>query len=74
MVRFITNHTVLVGRLSRQRVTWRLVNSYSIGPLVPSATCRRYQKQLCRLLAYVSTAMGSFARVDTTCFVRLSPL
>ena len=62
MVRFITSHTVLAGRPSPQRVTWRLVNSYSIGPFVPSETFRRYQKQSCRLLANVSTAMGSFAR------------
>src|SRR5919108_2757711 len=44
-----------------------------MGPFVPSETFRRYQKPSCRLLANVSTALGSCSRAATTCFVRLLP-
>src|SRR5262249_12902025 len=73
-VRFSTSHTVLPGRPSPQRVTLRLVNSYSIGPWVPAETFRRSQQHSCKLLPTVSTAIGSLAMVATTGFVRLSPL
>src|SRR5262245_41803718 len=74
MVRFITSQTVLSGWPSLHSVTCLLVNSYSMGPLVPSDTFRRYQKQSWRLLATASTDIGAFSVLATIRLARASTL
>src|SRR3954447_20922299 len=70
----MTSQTERSGRPSLQSVTrWR-ANSYTIGPLVPSETWRRYQLEGGRLAAKAATVQGSCAGPTTTRFVRTSPL
>src|SRR4029453_8371686 len=73
-VRLITSQTVRSGRPSLQSVTrWR-ANAYTIGPLVPSETCRRYQREAGRRAATAATVHGMLSGATTTCFARTSPL
>src|SRR5215470_734768 len=73
-VRLITSHTVRSGRPSLHSVTrWR-ANAYSIGPLVPSDTLRRYQCDAKRRLATVATVWGTLSGFTTMRFARASPL
>src|SRR4029450_10857729 len=74
MVRFITSQTVLSGCPSLHSVTCLLVNSYSMAPLVPSETFRRYQKQAWSVLATALIAMGAFPVLAPIRLERASPL
>src|SRR5262244_472676 len=65
-VRLITSQTVRSGRPSLQSVTRCRANAYSIGPLVPSDTLRRYQWEAGRCLATVATVCGALSGATTT--------
>src|SRR5262252_7507438 len=70
----MTNQTVRSGRPPLHSVTrWR-ANSYTIGPLVPSDTFRRYQLEAGRLAATVATMLGALSGATTTRFARAAPL
>ncbi len=72
-MRLITSQTVRSGKPSLQSVTrWR-ANAYTIGPLVPSETCRRYQREAGRLAAKAATVPGAWSEATTTRFARTSP-
>ena len=74
MVRFIINQTSLVGNPFLAMTTRRLENSYSIGPLVPSDTLRRYQKKSLLPTAKSTREIDFFSPGLRTCFFRISPL
>jgi hypothetical protein len=65
MVRLMTSQTVFPGRPCRHKVTRLFVNSYSMGPFVPSETRRLYQKTSCKLFAKCETFIGSFSSGGT---------
>src|SRR5437868_5133666 len=68
MERLLTSQTVRSGKPSLQSVTrWR-ANSYTIGPFVPSETCRRYQREAGRRAATAATGHGAVS--GTTHLVR----
>src|SRR5215510_6773338 len=73
-VRLITSQTVRSGRPSLHRVTRCRANAYAIGPLVPSDTFRRYQREAGRLAATAATVLGGLAGTTTTRVARASPL
>src|SRR6056297_1033630 len=70
----INSHTVLSGRPSLASTTRLFVNSYSIGPLVPSDTWRLYQKKLLRLTAMFLKETGFPDSSERTFLVRFFPL
>src|SRR5262245_66105890 len=73
-VRLITSQTVRSGSPSLHSVTrWR-ANAYSIGPLVPSETFRRYQLEAGRRAATVATGHAAGSESTTTRFERSSLL
>src|SRR5213595_891809 len=70
----MTSHTVRSGRSSLHSVTrWR-ANAYSIGPLLPSETRRRYHPEDGRCFATAATVSGSAASEATTGCERMAPL
>jgi hypothetical protein len=72
MVRLITSQTVRSGTASLQSVTrWR-ANAYTIGPLVPSETCRRYPREGGRRAATAATVHGAVSGSPTR-FERTAP-
>lgn len=74
MLRLIINQTFFSGRPSLDINTLRLVNSYSIGPFVPSETVRLYQKKSFIVSAKAFTEIGFFSVSSKICFARSSPL
>ena len=73
-VRLITSQTVWAGWSSWHRVTRFRVNSYSMGPFVPSDTVRRYHTLGPICCANFATLCGGVSGVATPRFVRRSPL
>jgi len=57
----MTTHTVFLGKPSPERTMRLLVNSYSMGPLVPSETFLRYQKKILRAFANALNVTGALA-------------
>src|SRR5215510_10209909 len=72
-VRFITSHTVRSGRSSLHSVTRLRANSYSMGPLLPSETRRRYHLEDGRPCANAATVSGAAISGATTRFNRKAP-
>jgi len=68
------SQTARSGRPSRHRVTWRLVNAYAMGPLVPSETVRRDHTVSCRCVAMASTVGGALSLGASVRVVRASPV
>src|SRR6266704_4661292 len=73
-VRFITSQTVAAGWASLHRVTRLRANSYTMGPLVPSDTVRRYHARGPICCANFATLWRGVSGVVTTRFVRCFPL
>src|SRR5713101_3362158 len=73
-VRLMTSHTVRSGKSSLQSVTRLRANAYSIGPLVPSETRRRYHPEDGRLCANATTVSGATPSGATTRCERMAPL
>src|SRR5215467_13328645 len=73
-VRLITSQTLRSGSPSLHNVTrWR-ANAYSMGPLVPSETVRRYHLDAGRCAATAATVHASGAVSTTTRFAWAFPL
>src|SRR5215470_3841014 len=73
-VHLITSQTLRSGSPSLHRVTrWR-ANAYSMGPLVPSETVRRYHLDAGRCAATAATVHASGAVSTTTRFAWAFPL
>ena len=73
MLRRIMSQTVLSGSPFFEMITRLLVNSYSMGPLVPSETLRRYQKTLWMLFAMDSIVIGFFSVLSRTVLSLIRP-
>ena len=73
-VRLIPTHTVLSGTPSWHRVTRLRLNSYAMGPFVPSETVRRYHPADGRLAAKVASVRGVCVSGTPTRVARPAPL
>jgi hypothetical protein len=69
----MTSQTVRSGTPSLQSVTRGRAHSSMIGPVVPSETCRRDQREAGRRAAQAATGHGAVSGATTTRFARTAP-